>query len=206
MRQKKCRNPQCGQWFMPVRSFQVGCSQECEFQIAMIAVRKKREARAAQKHREDVAREKAERAELRKRKKALRTRTRWYNLLQDEVNEYVRLRDWDKPCCTCGDHNSSHKFDAGHYLTVGGHPDLRFELTNIHKQCVNCNQYNGGRSDEYRDFMIRTYGQAHIDWLKGPHPTLKEQFPTTQSIEDEIKRYRALNRKLKSAMTNSMAA
>lgn len=206
MRKKKCRNPDCGQWFVPVRAFQNGCCTECDFQIAMAAVRKKRVIKAAQMKRERIAQAKAERAELRSRKKALRTRTTWYGLLQEEVNTYVRLRDWNKPCCTCGDHNPSHKFDAGHYLTVGGHPDLRFELTNIHKQCVNCNQYNGGRPDEYRDFMIRTYGEEHLRWLKGPHPTLREQFPTTQSIEDEIRRYRALNRKLKSAINNSMAA
>jgi hypothetical protein len=206
MRKKKCRNPECCQWFVPVRAFQNGCCPECDFQIAMAAVRKKRVIKAAQMKRERIAQAKAERAELRSRKKALRSRTTWYGLLQEEVNTYVRLRDWDKPCCTCGDHNPSHKFDAGHYLTAGGHPDLRFELTNIHKQCVNCNQYNGGRPDEYRDFMIRTYGEEHLRWLKGPHPTLREQFPTTQSIEDEIRRYRALNRKLKSAINNSMAA
>ena len=42
MRKKKCKNPDCGQMFEPIRPFQKGCCFECEVRIGMIAVEKKR--------------------------------------------------------------------------------------------------------------------------------------------------------------------
>ena len=51
---------------------------------------------------------------------------------------------------------------------------------------------------EYGEFIKAVYGEGHYNWLHTnflchkPHPTLKEQFPTSQDIELEIKRYRKL--------------
>lgn len=205
---KKCENPECKQWFIPEKDFQHGCCPECQYQVALIKLaekRKKDQQAAAAKKREQLQRDKEERQALRARKIALRTRKDWFNILQDEVNRYVKLRDRDEPCCTCGTRNPLIKYDAGHYRTRGSCPELRFELTNIHKQCsVNCNQHGSGKRVEYQGFLRDKYGQAHLDWLDGPHPSLKEQFPDIEAIKNEIARYRKLNKELEKQIESQL--
>lgn len=146
---------------------------------------------------------KAERETKQKRKdkvrrKELKTRSEWYNTLQALVNQYVaKVRDKNKPCCTCGTAKPGTKYDAGHFIPRKEADPRRFELTNIHKQCsVICNQHGSGKRAEYRDFIREKYGQEHLDWLECEvnHKPLKEQFPHWSDIEVEIKRYRKLLR------------
>ena len=143
-----------------------------------------------------AAKEKAQRAQTRADKERLRKRADWYKILGPLVNQYVlHIRDKDEPCCTCGKANQAVKYDAGHYLSVGAHGSLRFELTNIHKQCsVNCNQHGSGMRAEYNEFIKAKYGQEHYEWLNGKHPTLKNTFPHYEDIKAEIERYRKLIR------------
>jgi hypothetical protein len=177
--------------------FKVWCSPDCGFKVARERQDKARAKKAAKVRREAKTAEKAARADIRVRKERLKTRADWYRGLQKEVNRNVRLRDEGEPCRTCGTTNDI-KYDAGHYRSVGSCPELRFELTNIHKQCsVNCNQHGSGMRAEYRDFIVREYGQAHLEWLDGPHPLLKDKFPHIDDIKAEIARYRKLNRSMK---------
>jgi hypothetical protein len=143
-------------------------------------------------------REKAERKDLRERKQKLETRNELYQKLQKLVNQTItKVRDVGELCCTCNTTNIGAKFDAGHFLSVGSNPDLRFEPTNIHKQCsVKCNQHGSGMRNEYEKFIVSKYGQNHLDWLIGPHITLKERFPAHGDIRAEIANYRV---KLKDA-------
>lgn len=140
--------------------------------------------------------QKKERAETKQRKKELMTRSQWYDRLQKLVNQYItKVRDINEPCCTCGTSNPSIKYDAGHFFTRAARSDIRFELTNIHKQCsVRCNQHGSGMRNEHEKFIIEKYGQDHLDWLILEKPPLKEQFPNWQDIESEILRYRKLLR------------
>tara|TARA_R110000772_G_scaffold106420_3_gene208370 strand:- start:5205 stop:5729 length:525 start_codon:yes stop_codon:yes gene_type:complete len=133
------------------------------------------------------------------RKKELMSRGAWYQKLQQVKNKWItKVRDVDEFCCTCPTQNDV-KYDAGHYIAVGSNMDLRFEETNIHKQCsVQCNQFGRGMPVQYDEFIKQKYGVGHYSWLNTkflchkPHPTLKELFPTWQDIELEIIRYRKL--------------
>lgn len=133
------------------------------------------------------------------RLKELMSRGDWYQKLQRVVNKYVlHTRDKGLACATCGTLNNI-KYDAGHYIAVGKNMSLRFELTNIHRQCsVQCNQFGRGMPVEYDDFIKEKYGVGHYNWLNTkflchkPHPSLKELYPTWQDIEAEIKRFNAL--------------
>lgn len=141
---------------------------------------------------------KAERKLHIENKKRVKRRSEWLDNLQTLVNQYVvHVRDKDKPCCTCGNSNPNIKYDAGHCFTRGARSDLRFELTNIHKQCsMNCNVHNSGRQGVHKDFIAEKYGLEHLFKLEDrtQWPDLKEVFPDWESIEREIKRYRALLR------------
>lgn len=129
-------------------------------------------------------------------KERIKTRTEWYDQLQSLVNQYVlHIRDKSEPCCTCGKTTESVKYDAGHFKSRGSCPELRFELTNIHKQCsFNCNQIGSGMRAEYIEFIRAKYGQEHLDWLEGTHKLLKDQFPHYTDIKNEIIRYRKIIR------------
>jgi hypothetical protein len=138
----------------------------------------------------------AERKQHKEAKERVKRRSDWLDRLQALVNQYVmHVRDPGSPCCTCGKPRGAAKFDAGHCFSRGSRPELRFELTNIHPQCsVNCNQHGSGMKAEYIEFIRTKYGQAHLDWLQGPHDNLKTQYPSYHDIKGEIARYRQLIR------------
>ena len=142
-----------------------------------------------------IANAKALRSKLRADRDRVKRRSEWMDNLQTVVNQYVlHVRDKGKPCCTCGKERGV-KFDAGHMRSRGACPELRFELTNIHAQCsINCNQHGSGMRHEYREFITTEYGADHLEWLDGPHPSLKEIFPHYIDIKNEIARYRKLLR------------
>lgn len=60
--------------------------------------------------------------------------------LQPIFNKYIRLRDKDKPCISCG--NYFDKKDAGHYYARSGYSGLRFDEDNVHGECAGCNRYD----------------------------------------------------------------
>lgn len=171
------------------------CNEACTItftQKALVRARAKKQAAAKREHRE---KEKDTRSKHRDDKERVRPMAKWFDILQSLVNQYVvHVRDKNEPCCTCGTTNPI-KYDAGHYRSRGACKELRFELTNIHKQCsVRCNQHGSGMRAEYIGFITGKYGSAHLDWLDGPHPLLKDQFPHYEDVKKEIVRYRKLLR------------
>ncbi|MBV1929813.1 MAG: recombination protein NinG [Gammaproteobacteria bacterium] len=153
----------------------------------------RRTTRAAKTAVNKVKKEK--RAQHKADKERVKPRAKWLAELQALVNQYiVHVRDKDEGCFTCSTANDI-KFDAGHYRSVGSCKELRFELTNIHKQCaIQCNMYKSGARAEYRVAIVNKYGQAHLEWLDGPHQLLKDQLPHYLDIKAEIIRYRKILR------------
>ena len=92
--------------------------------------------------------------------------------MQTWCNKYIRLRDADQPCISCGKHHQG-QYHAGHYLSVGSHPELRFDERNIYKQCAPCNNHLSGNLINYRKRLVELKGQELVDWLEGPHEPLK---------------------------------
>ena len=137
---------------------------------------------------------KVDRERITRRKKEL-NRARHLDQLQKLVNQWVvHVRDKDKPCCTCGTTNPFIKYDCGHLRTRGASPATRFLLANVNRQCVRCNMYESGRVAEHKAYVVATYGQETLDFIYGPHPTLKEQLPDSDAIDAEIARYRKILR------------
>ncbi len=79
-------------------------------------------------------------------------------------HDYIRERDINNGCITC-DRPLTSKFDAGHFMK-GTNSYTKFMEKNIHGQCVNCNQYNGGREREYEHVLIAKYGKFTVLALK----------------------------------------
>lgn len=122
----------------------------------------------------------------REKLKSLKTRSEWLRDAQAAFNRYIRLRDDGLPCISCG-RNTGAKMNAGHYLSVGAHPELRFNELNVHRQCEHCNSFKSGNQAEYRKRLIDKIGQAEVDKLEGPQEPLKLSI---SEIQELIKRYR----------------
>ncbi len=192
---KHCKNKKiANQGFQsPVNWF---CDRECAMKHSINLskkIKEKKQKEAAKSQAE--FKRKVNRAHT-EHKKKVKPIKEWQDKLQKLVNQFiVHVRDKDKPCCTCGTDSPSIKYDAGHYRTRAAAPEIRYELTNIHKQCsVKCNQQGSGMRKEYQGFIEYHYGAEHLVWLDGSHDPLKVRFPHWSDYETEIKRYRSLLR------------
>jgi len=127
------------------------------------------------------------RKEKKKAKEALLTHKDYLRLFQTVFNSYIRLRDKDLPCISCGKNNEK-QFHAGHYRSVGSCPELRFNELNVWRQCATCNTYLHGNLIEYRKELINRIGVDKVEWLEGNHPSSKMLIP---EIKEKIKEYKA---------------
>jgi len=162
----------------------------CSYQCGIQYVRAKDQEKKAKKQRK----------ETREWKEANKTKPQLIKEAhQDGFNPYIRIRDKDKPCISCGRHEweipdkyTGGKWDCGHYLSVGSCQELRFHEDNAHKQCKECNGGSGKYArknrtvrEEYRERLIERIGLDRVEWLEGPHQT---QNLTHEDIR-EIKQY-----------------
>jgi hypothetical protein len=153
---KKCK--ECGDPFIPPNTIRKVCFKyECQVKAAEDYHNKKVKLR-----------EKRERQALREAKERIKKRSEWLKETQSVFNRYIRLRDEAMPCISCGRHHSG-QYHAGHYLSVGHAPELRFEESNVHKQCSTCNNYRSGHIVRYRVRLIKKIGLEKVEWLEGPH-------------------------------------
>tara|TARA_Y100000782_G_scaffold86140_1_gene93531 strand:+ start:96 stop:662 length:567 start_codon:yes stop_codon:yes gene_type:complete len=120
------------------------------------------------------------------RKEKVKTKGQHLRDAQSEFNKYIRLRDAKEPCISCGRFHTG-QYHAGHYLTVGAKPELRFEEDNCHKQCAPCNNHLSGNLVLYRVNLINKIGLERVEWLEGPH-----ELPnwTIEQIQEIKKHYR----------------
>jgi hypothetical protein len=121
--------------------------------------------------RNKIAKKKAWTREKKKRKEALKTRSEYQNELQVIFNKWIRLRDKGLNCISCN--KPAKKENAGHYRSVGGNPELRFEPLNNNLQCEYCNTYLHGNLIDYRINLIKKIGIEKVEWLEGKHEPKK---------------------------------
>ncbi|MDX1504640.1 MAG: recombination protein NinG [Spongiibacter sp.] len=176
-RQRTCKVKAegCQGKYMPFNSLQSCCyNAKCVLENKRIqdAKKAKREARAyRQKH---------------------KSHGKWVQEAEAEVRRYVRERDArDKqPCISCGRHEWQLKhdsrggiWDAGHYLGKGSHPEHRFDVRQIWRQCKSCNRDKSGNQIRYRKGLIARMGISYVEWLEGPHPAKKYTIEELQQIK-----------------------
>jgi Bacteriophage Lambda NinG protein len=129
---------------------QAACSIECAMKLAQ----GKRQA--------------AERKETRERKEKIKRRKDVEKEAQTAFNAYIRERDRLLPCISCQRHHQG-QWHAGHYLSAGSTPELRFDERNVHKQCAPCNNHLSGNIVLYRKGLLARFGLGFVEWLEGQH-------------------------------------
>ena len=152
----------CKGEFTRVKPFQDWCSDECGYKLSMLKLEKSRSKAKLDKKRERVAAKKA----FKESDRPLQVK-----LTQAVVNKYVvHVQEAGKGCYTCDDPLTVNKADCGHWLTRGAHPEKARDTRHMRKQCVNCNQYNGGRPDIFEANLIKELGQDVVDDIRSQKP------------------------------------
>lgn len=167
MTTSKKRCPQCRKSFPTESMVRFGVQHFCTFEHAVEYANK-----SSTKKKGD----KIKRADMRERKEKLKSINDYIKEAQIAVNSYVRARDYGKPCISCQVH-VVHKMggamDAGHYRSRGSAGHLRFNVLNIHSQCVTCNRWQSGNVVDYRISLIKRIGLEQVEKLESDNSTRK---------------------------------
>lgn len=181
LKEKACA--QCGSMFRPFSSTSRVCSPICA----------KRNVTAAKV---------AERADHKARKQAIKTIPQLLAAAQKEFNAFIRERDADERCISCGVLLSREAigggFDAGHYRSRGSAKHLSFHEDNCHGQCKRCNRYGAGMAVDFRIGLVRRIGVERVGALETsntPHKWTRDELIAIRALyvakTKELKRSKA---------------
>ena len=152
IKQKKCKI--CKVYFTPQRPLQLVCQWKCAIDFA-----KDTKIKTVKK-------------EVKEAKLKLKSRSDWLKDTQVTFNKYIRLRDQDDGCISCGS-KSAFSYHAGHYRSIGSAGHLRFNELNCHRQCSACNTHLSGNLIRYRHGLIRKIGIHAVETLESDNDTIK---------------------------------
>ena len=110
--------------------------------------------------------------EVKEAKLKLKSRSDWLKETQVVFNKYIRLRDQNDGCISCGSTSAS-SYHAGHYRSIGSAGHLRFNEHNCHRQCAACNTHLSGNLIRYRLGLIRKIGIQLVETLESDNATVK---------------------------------
>ena len=172
MRLHTCANPSCKAAFTKQKIGQKVCSIPCAIEFAKIE-----KANAIKK---------ANRKEYRAKKEALKSRREWLNEAQAAFNAFIRERDKNLPCISCGRFHQG-QWHAGHFYSVAARSNLRFTEDNVHKQCQPCNTELSGNALEYRVRLIERIGAERVEALECATEVVKWSIEDAKRIKAEYK-------------------
>lgn len=112
----------------------------------------------------------------------------WHlEVTQKDFNKWIRLRDKNKPCISCGKTHA--KWDAGHFRPRSTHSYMRFHEDNVHKQCAYCNMHLSGNLTEYLHGLIQRVGEERAMAMFNARNKIKNW--TKRELKAIRKEYRA---------------
>lgn len=105
------------------------------------------------------------------------------NKAQKTMNKYARLRDYGKPCISCGCSYFKRQIHGGHFRPSGNNHAITFNLWNIHAQCAMCNKDKSGNLTDYEPNLIAKIGQERVTWLKAQTQPKKYDIEYLQRLD-----------------------
>lgn len=178
MKPKKCR--QCKKEFTPRIGLQIVCGIVC-------AIDRANKLNLDKKNKD-----------WNKEKKVIRDRLKTISDHEKAARKYfqmwIRKRDQNLPCISCGA-TESIQWDAGHFYKAEVFSGLIFDEKNVHKQCVRCNRYLHGNDLEYREGIIKRYGQEYFKSLESTKDSKRNHKYTILELKQIKKKYYDLLKK-----------
>lgn len=126
-------------------------------------------------------------------KESLMKRSDYIKLFQSVFNAYIRQRDKDLGCVSCGK-TKVEEFHAGHYI-ASTYQYHRFNPDNVHKQCSQCNTYLRGNLIPYRIELIKRIGLEQVEYIENTRHMMLEI--TIPEIKQLIIDYKLKTKQLK---------
>ncbi len=153
----------CKTKFTPYRTTQPTC-KGCEFGYAMMKLAEKKKV------------DKVEGKEKLRQQKAKVYSKEYKVELQNEINRLARMIDerFNYACVDCDKEvrykrNDTRPMDANgsHLHNVSGNENIRYNLHNIHTSKIKCNQFEGGRKEDYKKGLVKRYGKGYLEVVEG---------------------------------------
>lgn len=130
---------------------------------------------------------KKERAEL---KESLKSISAVINDVKKVFQTFIRLRDKNKPCISCGNKNPT-DWCGSHYFPAGVYSGLIFDERNCHGACNSyCNMYLSGNLVNYRIGLIERYGEEYVLKLEQDSLNLKQYKYTREELQQIKEKYK----------------
>jgi len=105
---------------------------------------------------------------------------------QKAFNAFVRRRDQDLPCVSCGTLKAA-QWHCSHLRSVGAAGHLRFTEDNGSKSCSVCNQHFSGNITNYRIELIKRIGATRVEALETNNEIRRWTIPELQMIATKYK-------------------
>lgn len=178
----------CKANFTPYMTTTKVCSIDCAIKHA-----------AKKTAQQEAKRKVIDKREHKKALDAIKPKSYWLEKAQKVFNKYIRMRDVNNPCISCGNPNppmtTGGQWDCGHYKSRGAQGALRFEELNAHKQCKKCNGGAGNFANKnhtvtkaYRENLIEKIGLEKVEWLEIEHKPKHYTIDDIQEIERVYKK------------------
>jgi len=110
-----------------------------------------------------------EKIEWKKTKSDLKDKVKTLSQFEAEAKKsfqkWIRLRDKDLPCISCGS-TESDTFDGGHFKKAEIYSGVIFDERNVNKQCRRCNRFLNGNELLYREGLIKRFGDDFVKELE----------------------------------------
>jgi hypothetical protein len=158
----RCKN--CSEKFEPIRFNMKYCQKD---ECIRVFVEK--------------TKEKAWKEKKQKMKQDLETIQDFLNMTQVVFNRFIRERDKHENCISCGKQINGVRH-ASHYLSAGGHSNVRFHEDNVWVSCYKCNVMLSGNQVEYRKRLIDKIGIERVEWLE-EHGAAEKRY-TKEELRD----------------------
>ena len=113
----------------------------------------------------------------------------WVRRLDYYFNIYIRKRDKDNNCISCG--KKSEQYHAGHFIaksnTYHNKLGLRWDEYNVNKQCVRCNIHLHGNLLKYRRGLVEKIGEEKVIQLEDFNTSIDYSLVELEEMVKEIK-------------------
>ncbi len=174
---KSCKA--CGSIFPQYKSTEVVCSIKCAVDYQKLPKQQEKIAKQAKKR--EAKEFNAFKENHKQKHKSL---TEYESEAKKEFQRWIRERDADQPCISCGNYNTD-DWAGGHYHPAGIYSGVIFNELNCHKQCnSHCNKFLGGNLIEYRKHLSVKIGEDNLVKLEQlANDTRKYKWTREQLIE-----------------------
>jgi hypothetical protein len=160
----------CKTKFEPKFFLQKWCSPECGAKYGLLL------------------KEKSDAEEWLKEKQKLKNKLKSYSQKLNEAKKvfqkWIRERDEQFPCISCGATVSNPYWDAGHFKKAELYRGVIFNELNVHKQCRKCNFFMDGNELEYRRGLVNRIGLCKVVELEELAEITKKYKYTDQELEN----------------------